>query len=71
MRVQSQQKKSRTMSELEEVKQDIKDARVALNRAEEKDDRDLILEREKRLNLLFVDKVSIRTGRFRRRFLLQ
>ncbi len=35
------------MSELDEVKQDIKDARVALNRAEDRIDRDLILEREK------------------------
>jgi hypothetical protein len=48
--------KSRTMNELEETKQDIKDAKAALKRAEERDDRELILEINKRLNHLYLEK---------------
>jgi hypothetical protein len=47
---------------LEEVKQDIKDAKADLKRAEEKDDRELILEINKRLNHLLEEKKHLRTG---------
>ncbi len=50
------------MSELEEIKQDIKEAIADLKRAEEKDDRELILERLKRLNLLLEEQKHLRTG---------
>jgi hypothetical protein len=52
------------MSELEEVKQDIKDAKAALKRAEDSNDRELILERERRLNLLLKKEDRLTTGKF-------
>lgn len=62
MRVQSQQK-SRAMSELEEIKQDIKDAKADLKRAEDRNAPEaLILEINKRLNLLLEEQKHLRTG---------
>ncbi len=54
--------KSRTMNELEEIKQDIKDAKAALKRAEERDVLELILETRKSLNLLLEKEKHLRTG---------
>jgi hypothetical protein len=50
------------MSELEEVKQDIKDAKADLKRAEERDFLELILETRKSLNLLLEKEKHLRTG---------
>jgi CRISPR/Cas system CMR subunit Cmr6 (Cas7 group RAMP superfamily) len=49
-------------SELEDVRQDIQEAKAALKRAEDRNDRDLILEREKRLNLLLRKEERLTTG---------
>lgn len=50
------------MSELEEVKQDIKDAKAALKRAEDSNDRELILEYAGILKSLLRDKERLTTG---------
>ncbi len=46
-------------SELEDVKRDIREAKLKLAEAESKNDRELILRREERLNLLLAKEARL------------